>query len=134
MMLLARLVVPFGFHETFLILWRKLRPVYLDRELGQLACEFERHLIVLVVHCSCIESTGSNTFVFLGYRNPYSSRVPGSGRVLALEFSRISGRQSFLEISTSSMSSTADRRRPAMIAASFKTSLGSVVERCVAEI
>ena len=48
--LLARLVVPLCFHETFLILGRKLWPVYLDRELGQLACEFERHLIVLVVH------------------------------------------------------------------------------------
>ena len=49
-MLLARLVVSLCFHETFLILRRQLRPVYLDRELGQLACELERHLIILVVH------------------------------------------------------------------------------------
>ena len=49
-MLLARLVVPLGFYETFLILWAQLRPVYLDRQLGQLACEFERHLIIVVVY------------------------------------------------------------------------------------
>jgi len=50
MKLLARLVVALGFHETFLILWRQLRPVYLYRELIELAGEFEWHLIVLVVY------------------------------------------------------------------------------------
>ena len=34
-MLLARFVVPLCFHETFLNLWRQLRPLYLVRELGQ---------------------------------------------------------------------------------------------------
>src|SRR5271165_3913727 len=55
-MLLAHLVVSLRFQETFLINRRQLWPIQPEREFGELAGEFERHLIVLVVHrCAGVE-------------------------------------------------------------------------------
>ena len=49
-MLLAHLVVSLGLHQPLLVFGRELRPVDRQRQFVELAGEFERHLIVLVVH------------------------------------------------------------------------------------